>query len=316
MIDMNEMIIAAAWGLDALLGDPEFLPHPIRAIGRLITALEPPARKSIASARIAGIVVGIMVPLIAFACTFALILAAVLIDIRLGTLVSILLIYTTLSTRSLGQEARAVLQRLETGDIAGARKRLARIVGRDTNKLSQQEIVRATVETVSENTVDGIVSPLFYAFLGGAPLAMAFKAISTLDSMVGYKNERYREFGWFSARLDDVANYIPARLCLLLIPLAALAVTPGRVVKIVRIMLRDGSKSPSPNAGLPESGFAAALGVQLGGPCRYKGVMHEKPLLGSKEKELALADIAKSIRLMWATSILTLLLVCCYSFFR
>jgi adenosylcobinamide-phosphate synthase len=203
---MNEMIIAAAWGLDALLGDPEFLPHPIRAIGWLITALEHPARKSIASARIAGIVVGIMVPLIAFACTFALILAAILIDIRVGTVVSILLIYTTLSTRSLGQEARAVLQRLEAGDTAAARKRLARIVGRDTNKLTQQEIVRATVETVSENTVDGIVSPLFYAFLGGAPLAMAFKAISTLDSMVGYKDERYREFGWFSARLDDVAN--------------------------------------------------------------------------------------------------------------
>jgi adenosylcobinamide-phosphate synthase len=313
---MNEMIIAAAWGLDALLGDPEFLPHPIRAIGRLITALEHPARKSIASARIAGIVVGIMVPLIAFACTFALILAAILVDFRIGTVVSIVLIYTTLSTRSLGQEARAVLKRLETGDIAAARKHLSRIVGRDTNNLSQTEIVRATVETVSENTVDGIVSPLFYAFLGGAPLAMAFKAISTLDSMVGYKNERYREFGWFSARLDDAANYIPARLCLLLIPLASLAIVPGRVLKIVRTMLRDSSNSPSPNAGFPESGFAAALGVQLGGSCRYKGVVHQKPLLGSKEKELALADIAKSIRLMWATSAVTLLLVCCRSLFR
>ena len=313
---MNELIIAAAWGLDALLGDPEFLPHPVRAIGRLIAALERLMRKSFASARIAGIVTGIAVPLAAFICTFALILAAILIDIRIGTVVSIVLIYTTLSTRSLGQEARVVLKRLEAGDIAAARKLLARIVGRDTDKLSQAEIVRATVETVSENTVDGIVSPLFYAFLGGAPLAMAFKAISTLDSMVGYKNERYREFGWFSARLDDAANYIPARLCLLLIPLASLAIMPGRVFKIVRTMLRDGGKSPSPNAGLPEAGFAAALGVQLGGACRYKGAVHEKPVLGRKEKELAPADIAKSIRLMWLTSVLTLLLVCSYYFIR
>jgi adenosylcobinamide-phosphate synthase len=313
---MNEMIIAAAWGLDALLGDPEFLPHPIRAIGRLITALEPPARKSFNSARIAGIVVGIAVPLIAFACTFALILAAILVDIRLGVLVSVFLVYTTLSTRCLGQEARAVLKLLEAGDTAGARKRLARIVGRDTRNLSQAEIVRATIETVSENTVDGIISPLFYALLGGAPLAMAFKAISTLDSMVGYKNERYREFGWFSARLDDVANYIPARLCLLLIPLASLALMPGRMVQIVRIMLRDARKSPSPNAGFPEAGFAAALGVQLGGACSYKGIVHQKPVLGSKEKELAPADIAKSIRLMWATSVVTLILVCSRFFLR
>jgi adenosylcobinamide-phosphate synthase len=313
---MNELIIAAAWGLDALLGDPEFLPHPVRAIGRLITALEPPARKSFNSARIAGIAVGIGVPLIAYACTFALILAAVLVDIRLGVVVSIFLIYTTLSTRCLGQEARAVLKRLDAGDTAAARKSLARIVGRDTKSLSQQEIVRAAIETVSENTVDGIVSPLFYAFLGGAPLAMAFKAISTLDSMVGYKDERYREFGWFSARLDDAANYIPARLCLLLIPLAALALMPGRALKIVRTMLRDGSKSPSPNAGWPESGFAGALGVQLGGACRYRGVMHEKPLLGSNEKELEPADITTSIRLMWATSVVTLVLVCSRFFLR
>lgn len=310
------MIIAAAWGLDALLGDPEFLPHPVQAMGRFIIALEPWARKSFNSARIAGIVVGTVVPLTCFACTFALIMAALLIDIRLGVLVSVFLVYTTLSTRCLGDEARAVLKRLEAGDTAGARKRLARIVGRDTKNLSVPEIVRATIETVSENTVDGIVSPLFYAFLGGAPLAMAFKAISTLDSMVGYKDERYREFGWFSARLDDAANYIPARVCLLLIPLASLVIMPGRALKIVRTMLHDARKSPSPNAGWPEAGFAAALGVQLGGACSYKGIVHQKPVLGSKEKEIAPADIAKSIRLMWATSVVTLVLVCCRFFLR
>jgi adenosylcobinamide-phosphate synthase len=313
---MNELIIAAAWGLDALVGDPEYFPHPVRAMGRLIEALERLTRKAIASARFAGIVTGIAVPLAAFVCAFALVLAGILIDLRIGTAVSVVLIYTTLSTRSLGQEARAVLKQLEAGDIAAARKRLARIVGRDTKNLSPAEIVRATIETVSENTVDGIVSPLFYAFLGGAPLAMAFKAVSTLDSMVGYKNERYREFGWFSARLDDAANYIPARLCLLIIPLASLVVMPGRALKTLRTMLRDGGKSPSPNSGLPEAGFAAALGVQLGGPCRYQGVVHVKPVLGDREKEPALTDITRSIRLMWATSGLALLLVCSYYFFR
>jgi cobalamin biosynthesis protein CobD len=189
---MNELILAAAWVLDALAGDPEFLPHPVRAIGRLVTALERFTRKNIASPRWAGIVTGIAVPLAAFVCTLAIILAALLIDFRLGIAVSVICMYTTLSTRSLGQEARAVLRRLEAGDIAGARKHLGRIVGRDTAGLSETEIIRATIETVGENTVDGIVSPLFWGFLGGAPLAMAFKAVSTLDSMVGYKNERYR----------------------------------------------------------------------------------------------------------------------------
>jgi adenosylcobinamide-phosphate synthase len=157
--------------------------------------------------------------------------------------------------------------------------------------------------------VDGIIAPLFYAVLGGAPLAMAYKAINTLDSMVGYKDDCYREFGWFSARIDDAANFIPARLCLIIIPIATLAIWPGRAVKTFAAMLRDGTKNPSPNSGYPEAGFAGALGIQLGGATIYKGTVHHKQFLGDKEKDIEVEDIGKSIRLMWAVSCAALVIL-------
>jgi len=160
------------------------------------------------------------------------------------------------------------------------------IVGRDTENLNKDEIIRATVETVAENSVDGVISPLFYAALGGAPLALAYKAISTLDSMVGYKNEKYIYFGWCSAKLDDVANYIPARISALLIP-AVSFILRKRGQASWRIILQDGNKSPSPNAGIPEAGFAGALGIQLGGTASFQGKKSSRPFIGesSKNKE-------------------------------
>lgn len=310
---MSIAIIAAAWGLDALLGDPEMLPHPVKAMGRLIRTLEGMTRKSIANKKAAGIMTGISVPLAVFCITAAVVKMAGWIDPRLGAAASIYLIYTCLSTRCLGQEAQGILNSIKAGDSITARSRVARIVGRDTHALDEQGIARATIESVSENTVDGIISPLFYAFLGGAPLAMAYKAISTLDSMVGYKDERYREFGWFSARLDDVANFIPARLCLIIIPLASFMVCSGRSARTLKTMLRDGTKHPSPNAGFPESGFAGALGIKLGGVCTYNGVTHHKPSLGNSEKDVEAGDIKKSIQLMWCTSIVALVFFSCCS---
>jgi adenosylcobinamide-phosphate synthase len=306
---MSVMVIAAAWGLDALLGDPEPMPHPVRGIGRLIIELEPWARKRITNAKYAGVTVGILVPVIAYACTGMVIWLCGLLNEWLGIAVAILLIYTTLSSRCLSNEARAIFKLLKEGDIVHARKQVSRIVGRDTQKLDEAGIARAAIESVSENSVDGIIAPLFYAVLGGAPLAMAYKAINTLDSMVGYRDERYREFGWFSARMDDAANFIPARLCLLIIPIAALVVRPERAWKAFKAMLRDAAKNPSPNSGLPEAGFAGVLGIQLGGDTVYNGVIHHKQFLGDKEKEIELEDMRKGIRLMWAVSFTALVIL-------
>jgi len=306
---MSDMVIAVAWGLDVLLGDPENVPHPVRGIGRIITALELWSRKKIANARYAGMLVGIIVPVIAYVCTAAIIWLCGLVNMWLAAAASMLLIYTTLSSRCLSDEARAILMLLQAGDIVNARKQLSRIVGRDTNELDENGIARATIETVSENSVDGIIAPLFYAVIGGAPLAMAYKAINTLDSMVGYKDDRYREFGWFSARIDDAANFIPARLCLIIIPIATLAIWPSRAVKALKAMFRDGTKNPSPNSGYPEAGFAGALGIQLGGDTMYKGAVHHKQFLGDKEKDIEVEDIGKSMRLMWVVSCATLVIL-------
>jgi adenosylcobinamide-phosphate synthase len=166
--------------------------------------------------------------------------------------------------------------------------------------------VRAIVETVAENTVDGIISPLFYAVLGGAPLAMAYKAVNTLDSMMGYKNEKYIQFGWFSAKLDDLVNYLPARISVLLIPLASLLVRQ-RGLMALRVIFRDGKKSPSPNAGIPEAGFAGALGIQLGGVNFYQGVKEYRPILGEKLKKKSPKDILKAIWLSCTVSMLMFL---------
>jgi adenosylcobinamide-phosphate synthase len=303
------VLVGCAWLCDAILGDPEYLPHPVRLIGRLIAMLERRCVIWIRNRRIAGICLGLLVTCVAFGGTLAIEHMAYGISFWLGAAVSTYLLYTCLSTRGLGTEAGNVLQRLRVNDILSARAQVARIVGRDTQALDSQEIVRATVESVSENTVDGIIAPLLYAFIGGAPLAMAYKAINTLDSMIGYKNEQYRLLGWFSARLDDAANLIPARLCLLLVPLAALFIFPGRAIAALSTGLRDGRNSPSPNSGYPEACFAGALGIQLGGVCSYGGAAARKPFIGEPIHPLVPEHIGRAIRLMWLTSACGLALI-------
>jgi adenosylcobinamide-phosphate synthase len=180
------------------------------------------------------------------------------------------------------------------------------LVGRDTENLSESEVIRATVESVAENTVDGSLSPILYACVGGATLAWLFKAASTLDSMVGYRNKQYYYFGWASARLDDLLNWVPARLAHLLIPIGA-SLVGLRGWNALQVSLRNGQKHPSPNAGISESAFAGALAVQLGGPVTYNGVRNDKPLLGSPGQPLCPHHITESVRIMWMTSFITLL---------
>jgi adenosylcobinamide-phosphate synthase len=299
--------IFLAYLLDLILGDPRWLPHPVRGIGYAITKAEQFLRYLKISERLAGVILTIFIVGGVFLISTGLIDLAHFLHPALGTGLSIVLIFTTLSVKSLYQESMKVYWALQKGDILKARKDLAMIVGRDTENLDFVEIVRAGVETVAENTVDGVISPLFFAFLGGAPWALAYKAVNTLDSMVGYRNEKYLRFGWASARLDDVANFIPARIAGILMPLAAF-LCRERGFEAFKIVLRDGQKHPSPNSGISEAAIAGALGVQLGGLNFYQGKPSLKPTLGDSTRSLTLEDIYRANRIMIVTSLLALTL--------
>jgi adenosylcobinamide-phosphate synthase len=293
--------IWAALVLDLLIGDPRCSWHPVRIIGRTAMALEGPARALLRAPRLAGIAVAVLVIGGAGLATAGVLNAATRLSPVLEGILSVVILYTTFAARDLANHSNAVLAALETGDIDGARKRVARIVGRDTEGLDEPAIVRATVESVAENTVDGILAPLSFAFLFGPVGAMVYKAISTLDSTFGYKNEMYRYFGWASARIDDIAAYLPARLGAVFIAGAA-ALLGERPFGAVRVMLRDSGKHASPNAGIPESGFAGALGVRLGGPVSRHGQIDDMPLFGDPLFPLRREHIRKANRLMYGSA--------------
>lgn len=219
------------------------------------------------------------------------------------TVAGAVIIYFAISIKSLADEAKKVMHFLRKNDLINARKALSQIVGRDTTHLNDEQIIRACVETVAESTVDGVLSPLFFAFMGGPPAAMAYRAVNTMDSMVGHKDEKYLRFGWASARLDDVANYIPARISALFIPVAAFfcGYSPVRSLKIA---IRDGRKHESPNSGISEAAMAGALGIQLGGSSSYQGEIITKPFIGDAHNPLTLSAINGAIKLMYITSIL------------
>ncbi len=286
--------VLLAYILDLVFGDPPWLPHPVRGIGWLAKRLEKPLRQAVKGQRLAGLVFAVVVIGTAWGAAF-------IITQQIGFAASVFFIYTSLAIKDLRLEAMRVYRAIEKTDIDLARRDLSMIVGRDTASLDEKEIVRAVVETVSENIVDGIISPLFYAFLGGAPLALAYKAVNTLDSMVGYKNERYMNFGWASAKLDDIANFIPARISAVILPLAAwLAGLDGAAS--FRMALRDGLKNPSPNSGIPEAAMAGALGVRLGGMNFYNSAAAAKPLIGEDKNVLTLAHIKESIKIAYISS--------------
>jgi len=299
--------IVAAVILDWVIGDPYWFPHPIKFIGKLIKLLEGFGRKHIKTnkaMKVYGGLVVLVVALISFIIPFIILRFFKNIPIVFH-IINILIIWTTLAARCLDVEARKVYTSLNEEGIEEARIRLSYIVGRDTSKLSQGEIIRADVETVAENTSDGVIAPLLFAIVGGAPLAMLYKAINTMDSMLGYMNEKYRFIGFFPAKVDDVFNFIPARITGVLISLVA-PIKGGNIFKSLRIMLRDRKNHKSPNCAYPEAAVAGALKIQLGGTNVYFGQALIKPTIGDKIKELSKQDIIATIQLMYASEVLLL----------
>lgn len=290
--------ILCAAALDAVLGDPPWRGHPVRLMGRLATALEQPCRRWVPAEKKAGVLAAALVVGTSLAATGTVVRLARRVHPWVGEMASIGLLYWAFAARDLAAHAWVVERALAADDLEAARQAVGRIVGRDTAALEQEGVVRATVESVAENTVDGVISPLFYAFLGDAPLAMAFKAASTLDSTFGYKDERYIRFGWASARLDDVANYLPARLTMPLIALGA-GLTGRGLIPVLRTVRRDGRRHASPNSGLAEAGFAGALGLRLGGPLKRRGALVDLPYIGKEEAPLVRERIGEAVRLMW-----------------
>jgi len=298
-------VVIVAVILDLLLGDPPGLPHPVVGIGRLILFLEAYLRRVFADARRGGI--ALLCITVGITCLSAALLlkVAALIHPIFATAVAIYLSWTCLASRSLHRESMLVVDALRKGDLPAARIWLSRIVGRDTGDLDQTGVIRGVVETVAENTSDGVIAPLVCLMIGGPVLGLAYKAVNTLDSMVGYKNDRYLHFGWASARFDDLANYLPARLTGLLLVLAApfAGLSAGSAWRIMR---RDGRNHSSPNSGIPEAAAAGALGVQLGGVNYYFGKPVAKPTIGDHVYPLSLAACHGAVRLMYGAEVLLL----------
>lgn len=307
MMIINTLKIPIAYIIDLILGDPRWLYHPVIIIGKLINFLEKYLYK-FKRKILAGLILNILV--LATTFSVSLMLAS------LNTFVEIFFLYTTFATKSLANEGKKVYKILKEKDIEKAKKELSYLVSRDTSEMSEDKIIMSIVETISENTVDGFISPLFFAFLGSLfsieifgtfvslslPFAMTYKAINTLDSMVGYKNEKYIDFGKFSAKVDDVANFIPARLTgLIFVPLATLFL--GYNFKnSLKVFFRDRNKHSSPNSGQSESSYAGALNIQFGGTISYFGVAYEKQKIGDKIKNFDLEDINKSVNILYLTS--------------
>jgi adenosylcobinamide-phosphate synthase len=297
----------AAYALDWCIGDPEWIPHPVRLIGWSIDASERVLRRRGSGKHFeltAGGIVAIGVPAVSALCVYTILRQARGIHRMLGTAAEVWLASTCLATRNMLDEAAEVMRALEAGEIARARQRLARIVGRDTEELNEEEISRAVVETLAESLSDGIVAPLFYLAIGGVPLAMAYKAVNTLDSMIGHKDKRYFYFGRVAARVDDAANYIPARVSALLLCLAAGLIPQASARRGGQIWLRDGRKHASPNAGQVEAAMAGALGVRLGGTNRYVNEVTKSPHLGEEFPQPGLRAARRAWKMVALASLL------------
>ncbi len=305
-----EILCVALGGfcLDLLLGDPAWMPHPVVFMGRCITKLERFLRKTLPSELLGGAVLAAMLPLGALALSVLALWLCGLIHPALKFALETVWCWQCLAVKGLGDEAKRVHWALVSGTLGEARQAVGRIVGRDTGRLSAEGVVRAAVETVAENFSDGVVAPMLYIFLGGAPLALCYKAINTMDSMVGYKNNRYLHFGRAAAKLDDAVNFIPSRLSALLLILAA-ALTGESAGRAWRIWRRDRHNHASPNSAQTESAMAGALGVRLGGPAFYFGELHEKPTIGDPLREIEPADIRRAVRMLYAGSLLCLALL-------
>lgn len=301
------LTVPAAVLLDLIIGEPRFFPHPVVLIGRAAEACEKLLRKIFSTAKglfFAGVVLTAVIVSVVYLAAYLIVSAASLFHPYFGIVVEILLLYTTISIKSLHQHASKVAEPLKENNILAAREKLSLLVSRDSENLEEDDIIRGTVESVAENTIDGSVAPLFYAFIGGAPLALAYKAINTLDSMVGYKDEKNVYFGWASARLDDLVNFIPSRLAVAFF-LAAAAFYPCGVSGCWKIIKRDARKHTSPNSGIPEAAVAGILGIKLGGTNYYSGLPSHREEIGDCLSSLKISHIYESVRIMYLISLIT-----------
>ncbi len=354
--------IGLAFLIDLLIGDPRWLPHPVRFMGFLIKRLES-LRKIFKGAfleRIGGLIIVLFMVSLTFlgSCLIVSVLHRLMVlespvIKALTFLFFVLLISTTLATKGLADACIEVIAHLKEGRLKEARRSLSMIVGRDTENLSEEQVLRATLESLSENLSDGVIAPLFYLTIGGLPFAMTYKAINTMDSMIGYKNESYRYLGWAAAKLDDIANYIPARLSAAMIIIAIFFIETSKAIyklfdKLIfkkpspcrrfiiltvfmiydflllikdaftigylfskrsfLVTLMDGKNSPSPNSGYPEAALAGALGVRLGGPSTYKGVLVEKPFIGLSLRQITIEIAEEAIRLFYLSALIAVII--------
>lgn len=307
--------------LDQVIGDPHFMPHPIRAIGKLIMILEKKLLGDTNGAVVRnpgrekrrGILLWFIVILTTVFITALIVAGSYLINKYLGVVIESILTCYILAARSLCNESMAVSKELKKGDIAGARYKLSMIVGRDTAELSEEEIVKAAVETVSENTSDGVIAPLIYTAIGGPVFGFLYKAVNTMDSMLGYKNERFKDFGFMAAKADDVFNFLPSRISALFMIAGAFVLRMFSKVydpiNAAKIWKRDRLNHKSPNSAQTESVCAGALGLKLGGPHLYGGVMVDKPFIGDEVRKAETQDVKRSNNLMFMTEGITVLTV-------
>ncbi len=310
-------ILILAFVLDSAIGDPRWLPHPVKIFGFSISAIEKILRsffKTPSLEKIAGFLLVILIIVPVFLASYFIVDAVRSFSGGVAMFLSVVfIIYLTSSTiavKELIHSAKVVIDAVQAGKLDYARSKLSMIVGRDTQNLSEDDVLKATIETLSENLSDGVIAPLFYLVIGGLPFALTYKAINTLDSMVGYRNQRYINFGWASARLDDYVNYIPARLTGLFIVIStAIALRSFGIARIAfQIMLRDGGNHLSPNSGVPEAAIAGGIGVRLGGPSTYGGVLIKKPYIGEARHKNYLAASKVALTIVWYSSIISIAL--------
>ena len=312
---MTVWAVLGGFVLDALFGDPAWLPHPVVYMGKAISKLEkflrPRLPKTPQGELLGGAIVAFCLPVGTFLLTGLVCWGAARLHPLLGLAVQMFWCGQALAARGLVQESTNVYKELKKPDLPGARKAVSRIVGRDTAELTAEGVTKAAVETVAENASDGVIAPLLYMLIGGAPLALTYKAINTMDSMLGYKNEKYLYFGRVPAKLDDVANYIPSRLAGLLW-VAAAAFTHNDAKGAWKIWRRDRRRHASPNSAQTESACAGALGVQLAGPAYYFGEYYAKPTIGDALRPIEPEDILRANRMMYVASSFALAWGCAF----
>ena len=305
---IKSICLVSAWILDLIFGDPEHLPHPVVGFGKLISWGEHRLNKG-RRRMIKGGIWAILLVVLIFAATYGLLALTATFSLPLYVALSVISVFYCLAGTTLIREVKGVFKAVDSS-LEEGRRQVARIVGRDTSDLNAQEIRTAALETLAENLSDGVIAPLFWYLLLGVPGMMAYKMVNTLDSMIGYRNERYKDFGCFAARMDDVANYIPARITSFLMVLAS-----GRL-SLLSFVKKYGNQHASPNSGYPESALAGILDCRFGGPHNYFGEEVWKPYIGSNDRLLVTGDMNIAIRINRIAELLMVIIVVAFECVR